>query len=74
MSSTERKRSRMRTRSLFRMILMTALKKPEKLTVSRWAEKYRILGESFENSQLMNCLLALMSGLNYNTFNTNSGR
>ena len=46
MSSTERNRSKMRTRALFRTILRITLKKPEKLTVSSWAERYRILGEN----------------------------
>lgn len=46
LSSSERQRSRQRTRNLFVNTIKTALKKPEKLTVSQWAEKYRILDES----------------------------
>lgn len=44
--SAERQRSRMRTRNLFVNTIKRTLKKPEKLTVSEWAEKYRILDES----------------------------
>lgn len=46
MSSIERQRSRKRTRNLFVNAISAALKAPEKLTVSQWAEKYRILDES----------------------------
>lgn len=46
MSSVEKQRSRMRTRNLFRETIKRTLKRPEKLTVSEWAEKYRILGEN----------------------------
>lgn len=46
MSSSERLRSRNRTRNLFVNTIKRTLKKPEKLTVSEWAEKYRILDES----------------------------
>lgn len=46
MSSSERLRSRKRTRNLFVNTIKRTLKKPEKLTVSEWAEKYRILDES----------------------------
>ena len=46
MSSSERQRSRQRTRALFINTIKATLKKPEKLTVSQWAEKYRILDES----------------------------
>lgn len=46
MPSSERQRSRKRTRNLFVIIIKAILKKPEKLTVSQWAEKYRILDES----------------------------
>lgn len=46
MSSSERQRSRQRTRNLFVNTIKATLKKPEKLTVSQWAEKYRILDES----------------------------
>lgn len=44
--SSERQRSRLRTRNLFRTVIKRTLKKPEKLTVSEWAEKYRVLGEN----------------------------
>ena len=46
MSSLERQRSRQRTRALFVNTLRATLKRPEKLTVSEWAEKYRVLDES----------------------------
>lgn len=46
MSSSERQRSRQRTRNLFVNTIKATLKKPEKLTVSQWAERYRILDES----------------------------
>lgn len=44
--SSERQRSKLRTRNLFRKVVKSTLKKPEKLKVSEWAEKYRILGEN----------------------------
>ena len=46
MSSTERQRSRQRTRNLFVNTIKATLEKTEKLTVSQWAERYRILDES----------------------------
>jgi phage terminase large subunit GpA-like protein len=46
MSSIEHQRSRARTRALFVNTIKNVLKAPEKLTVSEWAEKYRILDES----------------------------
>ncbi len=46
MPSYERQRSRKRTRNLFVDILRRTLRPPEKLTVSQWAEKYRILDET----------------------------
>lgn len=46
MSTVERMRSRQRTRNLFVNTLKRTLKRPEKLKVSQWAEKYRILDES----------------------------
>lgn len=46
MPSSERQRSRRRTRNLFVNIIKAVLEKPERLTVSLWAEKYRILNES----------------------------
>lgn len=44
MSSIERQRSRQRTRNLFKTVISRELRSPEKLTVSEWAEKYRVLG------------------------------
>lgn len=46
MSSSEKKRSRKRTRNLFVDVLRRTLKPSEKITVSQWAEKYRVLGET----------------------------
>lgn len=46
MSSVEKQRSRKRTRNLFVATINACLKRPEKLTVSEWAEKYRILDET----------------------------
>ncbi len=46
MPTGERQRSRQRTRTLFMNVIRRTLKTPEKLTVSQWAEKYRILDES----------------------------
>ncbi|MFR4350564.1 MAG: terminase gpA endonuclease subunit [Roseburia sp.] len=43
---SEGQRSKKRTANLFVNVIKSALKKPEKLTVSQWAEKYRILDES----------------------------
>ena len=43
---SERARSRKKTENLFRNIIKKALSRPEELTVSEWAEKYRILDES----------------------------
>lgn len=45
MSSTLKRCSRKRTRNLFLSVIKKTLKKPEKLTVSEWAEKYRVLDE-----------------------------
>lgn len=44
--SSERIRSRRKTANLFRRIIKKSLAKPEQLTVSQWAEKYRRLDES----------------------------
>lgn len=44
--SSERQRAKLRTGNLFRKVIKSTLKKPEKLTISEWAEKYRVLGES----------------------------
>ena len=38
--------SRTRTANLFKTVIKRVLKKPEKLTVSQWAERFRILDES----------------------------
>ena len=38
--------SRKRTATLFKTVIKRVLKKPEKLTVSQWAERFRILDES----------------------------
>ncbi len=46
MPSSERQRSRRRTVKLFMGIIKMILQKPEKISVSQWAEKYRILDES----------------------------
>lgn len=43
---SERQRSKKRTANLFVNVIKATLKKPEKITVSQWAEKYRILDES----------------------------
>lgn len=39
-------KSQKRTRDLFMKIIRKSLKRPEKLTVSEWAEKYRILSDA----------------------------
>lgn len=44
--SSARTRSREKTRNLFRRCIRRSLSRPEQLTVSEWAEKYRILDES----------------------------
>ncbi len=46
MPSSEKQRSRRRTVKLFASIIKLILQKPEKISVSDWAEKYRILDES----------------------------
>lgn len=46
MPSSERQRSRKRTRNLFVAAIKKNLKRPVKLTISEWAEKYRKLDES----------------------------
>lgn len=46
MPSSERQRSRKRTRNLFVAVIRKTLERQEKLTVSQWAEKYRILDET----------------------------
>lgn len=42
----KRERSRKKTANLFRRVIQRSLAKPEELTVSQWAEKYRILDDS----------------------------
>lgn len=46
MSSVDRQRSRKRTGKLFSRVIKNTLQVPEKLSVSEWAAKYRILDES----------------------------
>ncbi|MCM1245926.1 MAG: phage terminase large subunit family protein [Roseburia sp.] len=46
MPSAEKQRSRRRTAKLFMGIIKMILQKPEKISVSQWAEKYRVLDES----------------------------
>lgn len=46
MPSSEKQRSRKRTRNLFVDVIKKTLKRPVKMTVSEWAEKYRVLDES----------------------------
>ncbi|MDO5391018.1 MAG: phage terminase large subunit family protein [Eubacteriales bacterium] len=43
---SERTRSRDRTANLFRKTISQSLKRPEKLSVTEWAQKYRILDDS----------------------------
>ena len=43
---TQRSRSRKKTRALFMRVIRKALAAQEQLTVSEWAEKYRVLDES----------------------------
>lgn len=42
----ERLRTKNKTKNLFRRVIKEALARPEELTVSQWAEKYRILDDS----------------------------
>lgn len=44
--SSQRQRSRLKTANLFRRVLRRTLSRPEQITVSEWAAKYRILDES----------------------------
>lgn len=46
MPTSERRRAKRRTVRLFTRVIKNTLKKPEKLLVSEWAEKYRILDGS----------------------------
>ncbi|MBC5712407.1 phage terminase large subunit family protein [Hungatella sp. L12] len=43
---SQRSRSRIKTKRLFQRIIKKILQKPETLTVSQWAEKYRILDDN----------------------------
>lgn len=42
----ERLRTKNKTKNLFRRVIREALAKPEELTVSQWAQKYRVLDDS----------------------------
>lgn len=42
----ERLRTKIKTKNLFKRVIRNSLQKPEQLTVSEWAEKYRILDDS----------------------------
>ena len=42
----QRKRARNKTRNLFQRVIRNTLARPEELTVSQWAEKYRVLDNS----------------------------
>lgn len=43
---SQRSRSRIKTKRLFQRVVKKILQKPETLTVSQWAEKYRILDDN----------------------------
>ena len=43
---SQRSRSRMKTKRLFQRTIKRLLLRPEELTVSQWAEKYRVLDDS----------------------------
>ena len=43
---SQRSRSKKKTYHLFQRVIRQGLKRPEELTVSQWAEKYRILDDS----------------------------
>lgn len=43
---SQRSRSRAKTLRLFQRVIKRTLEKPEELTVSQWAEKYRVLDDS----------------------------
>lgn len=42
----QRTRSRIKTKKLFRRVIRQTLVPPEQISVSEWAEKYRVLDES----------------------------
>ena len=65
----ERQRSRKKTANLFKRVIQRALAKPEELTVSQWAEKYRILDESSNlsgkwSNDVTPYLIGIMNALN----------
>ncbi len=69
MPSYEKQRSRKRTRNLFVDVLRKTLRPPEKITVSQWAEKYRILDETSNfkgrwNNAITPYLVGLMDAFN----------
>lgn len=69
MPSSERRRSKARTRNLFINIIKRNLKKPERLTVSKWAEEYRILDDSSNfKGKWSNDITPYLIGI-MNTFN-----
>lgn len=43
---SQRSRSKIKTKKLFKRVIRHTLAKPEELTVSQWAEKYRVLDDS----------------------------
>lgn len=43
---SQRSRSKLKTKRLFQRVIKKTLQKPETLTVSQWAEKYRILDDN----------------------------
>lgn len=62
-------RERKKTVGLFRRVIRKSLKKPEELTVSQWAEKYRILDESSNlsgrwSNDVTPYLIGIMNALN----------
>lgn len=62
-------RERKKTAGLFRRVIRKSLKKPEELTVSQWAEKYRILDESSNlsgrwSNDVTPYLIGIMNALN----------
>lgn len=69
MPTSEKRRSRRRTRNLFVKAVKNALKIPERLTVSEWAEKYRILDSSSNfkgrwSNEITPYLIGIMDALN----------
>ncbi|SEU24260.1 Phage terminase, large subunit GpA [Lacrimispora sphenoides] len=62
-------RERKKTANLFRRVIRKSLKKSEELTVSQWAEKYRILDESSNlsgrwSNDVTPYLIGIMNALN----------